>query len=500
LPDDLVVGVELNTQPKRVVTMKSRIARLAVVAIVLLMGRVPSDAEAAAPSSGSSPFAQTEGFNSEASFSGYIGDDSELRAPAGIADQPLPLGVQARPAAYGYDLSPKSGVSGGKDAKGGKGGLGKGDHASGPWIYGPWVSVEYLSTWLQGRYLPPLVSTSPPGTAGVVPGASILFGGDDLSDNRQTAGKLTIGGWLDPSEQLGLVGNFFLIETESVGFHGASDASGSPLLARPIYETWPSADGGVGPASFLVSGPTTVGNLPFILDGQIDAVAKTDVLGAEGYLRYLLFCAPGQRLDLIGGYQFSRVDDRLTISSSTDIDPQFFGANFAAEDIFDTQNKFHGGTIGLLGQVGSGPVVLSVLAKVGLGDMNQRVTIDGQSALTDAGGFTSHYTSGILALPTNMGTYEQDKFAVIPEAEIKLTFKLTKHLEATVGYDFIYWSSLALAGEQIDTSLGNLPTVNSSQWFGGSLDPAGGSYPGFNGIKDSSLYLQGLSVGLTLRM
>jgi len=285
-----------------------------------------------------------------------------------------------------------------------------------------------------------------------------------------------------------------------VGFHGASDASGSPLLARPIYETWPSADGGVGPASFLVSGPTTVGNLPFILDGQIDAVAKTDVLGAEGYLRYLLFCAPGQRLDLIGGYQFSRVDDRLTISSSTDIDPQFFGANFAAEDIFDTQNKFHGGTIGLLGQVGSGPVVLSVLAKVGLGDMNQRVTIDGQSALTDAGGFTSHYTSGILALPTNMGTYEQDKFAVIPEAEIKLTFKLTKHLEATVGYDFIYWSSLALAGEQIDTSLGNLPTVNSSQWFGGSLDPAGGSYPGFNGIKDSSLYLQGLSVGLTLRM
>ena len=96
----------------------------------------------------------------------------------------------------------------------------------------------------------------------------------------------------------------------------------------------------------------------------------------------------------------------------------------------------------------SGPV----LAKVGLGNMNEVVTIAGQSALTDAGGFTSHYTSGILALPTNIGTYKQDKFAVIPEAEIKLNFKLTRNLEATVGYDFIYWSTLALAGEQIDTS------------------------------------------------
>ncbi len=482
--------------------MKTRIARLAVVAIVLLTGRVQSHAEAAAPSSGNSPFAQAEGFDSEASFSGYIGDDAELKTPAGVADAAKSPAVQSRPAAFQYDSPQKAGAKGGKDAKGGagKGGMGKGDRASGPWVYGPWVSVEYMSTWLQGRYLPPLVSTSPPGSEGVVPGASVLFGGDELSDNRQAAGKLTVGGWLDEGERLGLVGNYFLVETESVGFHGSSDASGSPLLARPFYETWPSADSGVGPASFLVSGQTTVGNLLFTLDGQIDAVAKTDVEGAEGYLRYLLFCAPGRRLDLIGGYQFSRVDDRLTIAHSTDFTPQIFGANFEAEDVFDTENKFHGGSLGLLGQVGSGPIVLSVLAKVGMGNMNQVVTIDGRSALTDAGGFTSHYTSGIMALPTNEGVYEDDKFAVIPEAEVKLTFKLTKNLEATVGYDFIYWSSLALAGEQIDTSLGNLPTVNSSQWFGGSLDPSGGSYPAFNGIKDSSLYLQGLSVGLTLRM
>jgi len=69
----------------------------------------------------------------------------------------------------------------------------------------------------------------------------------------------------------------------------------------------------------------------------------------------------------------------------------------------------------------------------------------------------------------------------------------------SVGYNFIYWNTLALAGEQIDTSLGGLPTVNSSQWFGGPLDPAGGLHPSFQEIKDSDLWLQGLTVGLTLR-
>jgi hypothetical protein len=474
--------------------MKSRIAKMTVVAIVLLAGASQIQAENAAASPGRSPFAKAQGFGAEASYSGYIGDDSELQEPPEIVNTAPQAATDWAPS----DVNYRSPSDLGK--KGGKAGSGKAGHSGGAGVYSPWVSFEYMNTWLEGRYLPPLVSTSPPGTEGVVPGAAVLFGGEDVSGNRQAAGKLSVGGWFDASERLGAGGNFFEIQTETIGFSAASNANGSPLLARPIFETWPSASGGVGPASFLVAGQTSVGTQPFTLSGDIQAVAQTDVMGAEGYLRYLLYCAPGRRLDLIGGYQFSRVDDRLQINNSTSFQPQIFGAHFEAEDLFDTQNKFHGGELGLLGEFGRGAVTLSVLAKLGMGNMNQVVTIDGRSALTDAGGFTSHYMSGILALPTNMGTYKQDKFALIPEAEIKLIFKLTRNLEATVGYDFIYWSSLALAGEQIDTSMGNLPTVNSSQWFGGTLDPAGGSVPAFNGIKDSSLWLQGLSVGLTLRM
>ena len=471
--------------------MRSKNAKLTVVAIVLLLGALPVYAEDAATSSGTSPFAAVPGFQPDAAYSSYVGDDSDLRVPPEVAapDSEYP---------FADDLPAIKQGTWQKSAKKGGHGLSVKDcETEHPMVYGPWVSYEYMSTWLEGRYLPPLVTSSPPGIEGILPGARTLFGGDDLSGNRQVAGKLSVAAWLGPAERLGVGGNFFMVQTETVGFDAASE--GGRVLARPIYETSPNAESGVGPASYLVTGPTFVGTTPFTLSGDIEAVTHTDVMGAEGYLRYLMYCAPGRRFDLIGGYQFSRVDDTLRITHHTDYDPSVFARSSDVQDLFDTVNKFHGGELGLLGEFGKGPIMLSILAKVGLGNMNQVVTVAGQSSVTDAGGGVAHYNGGVLALPTNMGLYEQDKFAVIPELDAKLIFKLTKHLQVSVGYNFIYWNTLALAGEQIDTSLGGLPTVNSSQWFGGPLDPAGGPHPSFQEIKDSDLWLQGLTVGLTLR-
>jgi hypothetical protein len=203
--------------------MKSRIARLTVVAIVLLTGASQIQAEDAAASPGGSPFSQVPGFGADASYSGYIGDDSELQEPPEIADTvPQPV-IAQEPAGMKYDSPYESGK------KGGKAGVGKGNHSGGVGIYSPWVSFEYMNTWLQGRFVPPLVSTSPPGTEGVVPSATVLFGGEDISGNRQAAGKLSIGAWFDESERLGAGGKFFEVQTETVGFHAASNANGSPL-------------------------------------------------------------------------------------------------------------------------------------------------------------------------------------------------------------------------------------------------------------------------------
>ena len=53
--------------------------------------------------------------------------------------------------------------------------------------------------------------------------------------------------------------------------------------------------------------------------------------------------------------------------------------------------------------------------------------------------------------------YERDMFAVLPWAGIRLGAQVTCHLRAYVGYDYMYLSNVARAGEQID------PRVNTTQ-------------------------------------
>ena len=68
---------------------------------------------------------------------------------------------------------------------------------------------------------------------------------------------------------------------------------------------------------------------------------------------------------------------------------------------------------------------------------------------------------------------------------------LTENLDFSIGYSMIYWSSVALAGDQIDTS------VNNTQVLGGGLN--GPANPAFNGIQDSGFWVQGINLGLNLR-
>jgi hypothetical protein len=365
------------------------------------------------------------------------------------------------------------------------------------WLYDPWVSFEYMNAWIGERQLPPLVSTSPPGSEGVIPGAEMLFGGGTGGD-AQDAGRLTIGAWLDCDRKMGLVGRFFATDSETIDFSENSDSAGSPLLARPFYETWDGAVGGTGPASYLVSGVRNVNNLEITLQGNINAHSETEILGADAYVRYMLHCNRGRRVDLIAGYQFSRVDDSLSIHHVTHADPGVFGARFEARDDFEATNKFHGGQIGLLGELDRGPLTLSVLGKVGLGNMNEVVTISGQSQITDVAGGEFNSDSGILALPSNIGTYKKDRFAVIPELEAKATWRLTNHLDFSIGYTIMYWDNVAMAGDQIETNRNGLPIVNSSQWFGGPLD--GPANPTLPEIVDTDLFLHALNLGLTFRL
>jgi hypothetical protein len=130
-----------------------------------------------------------------------------------------------------------------------------------------------------------------------------------------------------------------------------------------------------------------------------------------------------------------------------------------------------------------------MLMKLGLGNSHCRVVVDGMTTTTAPnGGGTTTAIGGLLAQRTNIGTYEQNHFAVIPELGITLGYDLTRRLRATFGYSFLYWNRVARPGSLLDTSVSQLPPE----------DPTGARRPAF-AFSTREFWAQGMNAGLEYR-
>ncbi|TVS13297.1 MAG: hypothetical protein EA424_21660 [Planctomycetaceae bacterium] len=351
-----------------------------------------------------------------------------------------------------------------------------------------WASVDYMMLWSKGRELPPLASTDIT-QAGGFP-ATILFGGESIGEDLRSAGRFSLGFWLDPCERVGVGGRFLLSETDQTSFNMASNANGLPVLARPFFDTGLPPQGPLD--AVIISSPGQPANV-----GSISDRATNDLMNLDAYLRVLLYEFDNRRLDLLVGYQYSEIRDRLRLTSASG--PGSIPRPFTMFDAFDAKNTFHGGVVGLQGEYNLGRLSLSMLSKLGVGNMNQRVQIGGNSSV-DQPPFTC--PGGMLAQPVdanggNMGTYRDDVLSIVPEVEVKLLYEVTRGLELSLGYSFVYWTDVALAGDQIDTTTYNgydWPQVDRNQFFGGS-----GNSPNFTGIHDAGFWAQGLTFGVTLK-
>jgi hypothetical protein len=127
---------------------------------------------------------------------------------------------------------------------------------------------------------------------------------------------------------------------------------------------------------------------------------------------------------------------------------------------------------------------------VALGNTHSQVEISGATRVTTPGGASTINAGGLLTQPTNIGTYDSDRFAVVYEAETMIGYQVTDGIRAFVSYSFLYWSNVARAGDQIDL------VVNSSQIPPGSL--TGSARPTFQ-RKDTDFWAQGVGFGLEMR-
>ena len=98
---------------------------------------------------------------------------------------------------------------------------------------------------------------------------------------------------------------------------------------------------------------------------------------------------------------------------------------------------------------------------------------------------------GLLTQPSNIGHYELNKFAVVPEVGVRLGVQVTDHLRLYAGYNFTYWSNVVRPADVIDLR------VNGSQ-----LPPrqnvVGELFPKFE-PRYSDFWAHGLVLGAQIR-
>ena len=350
------------------------------------------------------------------------------------------------------------------------------------WI---WADGEAMLLWTNGSgSVPALATTSPDGTpfdqAGVLGlnTTSVLFGGD-LDDDADLGYRGMIGVWFDPQQTWGIAGRGLYFDHDTANF--SAQSSGSPILARPFFDV----DLNVQDALVVA--------YPGISSGSINIDGSTEIQGFELFLRKMLYYGYGNRIDFLGGFHTTRVNDSLRINDVIVVEDTGgvfpVGTEIETDDIFKTRNEFYGGELGLMAQGFDGRLTWNLISKVSLGATQETVSIKGQSTTTIPGGSTNTRPSGLLALPSNIGVYERDEFTIVPELSLNLAYSLTSRFQATVGYTFMYWSNAAMAAEAVDTS------INPTQ-----IDPpiVGPEAPVYT-LTDESFWVQGLTFGLNAR-
>lgn len=270
----------------------------------------------------------------------------------------------------------------------------------------------------------------------------------------------------------------------------ASDGTGNPLIARPIFNVNTGANG-----SLIDSFPGTV-------TGSMNVDARTALFGTELNLLCRSHSGEQSHFDVLGGARFMHLSEDLTIIDQlTPLVPGFLTfetgpANppnsLVDMDKFKTANNFYGLQLGGLYGIEGERWFLAGYGKAGLGVTNQYVNINGQTALVTPTG-RQFAGGGVLAVPTNMGQYSRNVLGFLPEGGLTLGVNVTSHVQLTFGYSFLYWNSVVRPAAQLNNTV-NPTQIPTTVGFGTSVGPPA---PTFQFVPES-FWMHNINCGLAM--
>lgn len=345
-----------------------------------------------------------------------------------------------------------------------------------------WFSADYQIVWMHSMHLPVLATTSDPGTARInagvldAPGSSTLFGGH-VNGGGRSGLRLQFGFWFNPEQTLGIETGFMMTESKARLFFG--DASDGSILGRPYIDISNAAR-----SSVLVAFPgSSTGSLDIRAGSgsfyEVHITAAEKAYDAEWFRLYSLF-----------GYRFYRYDEDLRINQVINpTDPNFVaGTQIVSNDHFSTRNEFHGLDLGFRSQFLWNSVTFELLTKFAVGYVGRTVTIAGDQTTSIPGAAPLVQSGGVLALPSNIGTFKSADWKVMPEAGFSAAWQVQPNLNLRLGYTFILLNGINRVGDQID------PVINPNFFPGKSQ--AGPLRPAMLRNARSDTWLQSINLGV----
>jgi hypothetical protein len=263
--------------------------------------------------------------------------------------------------------------------------------------------------------------------------------------------------------------------------HDASFASngGSPILSRPFNNQ-------------LTGGSDAqVLSYPGLANGTFDSTYRHSLSGGEALASFCLYGTNCQSLELVGGYQFSRLRDALYLHETLLPEPSPLvtpGTRFEVRDEMEAGNDYHLFPIGLRCVGGSETWSWHVRALVALGFVNQ---------IAESYGYTKTFVQetpmsvadgGFLALQPTLGRHSRTQFAWVPQLELRSSRRISSRLSLSAGYSLLLFSQATRVATQIPTSIhpGHLPPMSPTT---PPLDFA---------FDDRTVFVQGLQFGLNV--
>lgn len=318
------------------------------------------------------------------------------------------------------------------------------------------------------------------------PNQSIVMGGDRVDNRWRSGGRLRLAYFCDEECPFGLEAIYFGLP--DVHHHekvSSSGEIGSSFLSVPFFNVVTSLPG-TTPVSYAIGAEGGY-------SGTASLKTANRMQGAELNAILPLDCFSCVNVRLLGGFRYWNFTDKLSFDTSSRFltNPDIF----VTKDRFNAQNNFYGGQLGIGATGCFDALQVDLVGKVALGAMYTKATIDGYLKTTDfnSAGTIQTFSGGYFAQPSNIGKHHKTKFAVIPEADLKLCYHFCDQFFVSVGYSFLYVSnvlwSTKLPSNQINSTQSAAIAYTSTPALVGEAAPKAK-------LKTRSLWVQGVTVGL----